>query len=293
MPIIDVRAEIDIPIILLATDVSASSQLAAAYAKALAHRFSSTVELTHIVDLSVAEASDSTLIGLAIDERRREGKEGLERLTREFPKNRTQIKEAEALSVPEAILASAHDSKADLIVMGTASKHGFKKLILGSTAESVIRRATCPVLTVGPHVAAPSHDPLAFQTIVYATDFSQQAAKAAAYAFSFAQDSGAHLYLCYVLGVHKPKDSEKPLLQASFERSLKQLIPPSAYDWCSPECVVEHGDSAEAILGLAERVHADLIVLGARKATFWLKYVETGLTPSILAGAKCPVLTIC
>lgn len=293
MPIIDVRAETEIPIILLAVDFSASSQMAAAYAKALAHRFSSTVQLIHIMDLSLTIAVGTAPTALTIDEMRREGKEKLERLSREFPKNRTRIKEAEAFSVPEAILASAHDSKADLIVMGTTSKHGLEKLMLGSTAETVIREATCPVLTVGPQAAAPSHDPLAFQTIVYATDFSEQAAKAATYAFSFAQDSGAHLYLCYVLGVHKPKDSEKLLLQASFERSLKQLIPSSAYDWCSPECVVEHGDSAEAILGLAERVHADLIVLGARKANFWLKYIETGLTPSILAGAKCPVLTVC
>ena len=130
--------------------------------------------------------------------------------------------------------------------MGTASKHGLEKLILGSTAETVIRRSTCPVLTVGPHVGAPPQDPLTFRTIVYATDFSGQAAKAAIYALSFAQDSGAHLYLCHVLGVSKPKGSEKPLLQASFERSLKKLIPQSAYDWCNPECVIEHGDTAEA-----------------------------------------------
>ncbi len=38
---------------------------------------------------------------------------------------------------------------------------------------------------------------------------------------------------------------------------------------------------------------ADLIVLGARKSSFWLEYVETGVTPAILAAAKCPVLTIC
>ncbi len=293
MPVIDQRADIAIQTIVLATDFSLPSEKAAAYAKTLAHRFGSTVELTHVIDLSVATPSEGALIGLAVDEKRRESTEKLERLSRNFSGTRTRIKKLEAFSSSAAILKSAKDSMADLIIMGTASKHGLEKLVVGSTAETVIRKSTCPVLTVGPHVPAPPQDPLAFQKIVFATDFSEQAAKAAIYALSFAQDSGAHLYFCHVLGVRRPKDSEKPVLQASFERSLKKLIPQSAYDWCSPECVIEHGDTAEAILGLAERVQADLIVLGARKASFWLEYVETGVTPSILAAAKSPVLTVC
>ena len=56
---------------------------------------------------------------------------------------------------------------------------------------------------------------------------------------------------------------------------------------------VEHGDAAKAILELAERVEADLIVLGARKATFWLTHVVHGLTPDLLAQATCPVMTVC
>ncbi len=293
MPVIDERAEIAIQTIILATDFSPASEKAAAYAKALAHRFGSTVELAHVIDLSVASNSEAALVGLSVDEMRREGKEKLNQLLNTFSGTHTRIKELEAFSLPSAILSLVKDSEANLIVMGTASKHGLEKLMLGSTAETVIRKSTCPVLTVGPQVATPPHDPLAFRSIVYATDFSPQAAKAAIYALSFAQDSGAHLYFCHVLGVHEMKGSEKPVLQASFERSLKKLIPQSAYDWCSPECVIEHGDTASAILGLAERVQADLIVLGARKSSFWLEYVETGVTPAILAAAKCPVLTIC
>jgi nucleotide-binding universal stress UspA family protein len=57
--------------------------------------------------------------------------------------------------------------------------------------------------------------------------------------------------------------------------------------------VVEHGEAARTILDLAERVGADLIVLGARKSSFWLTRVERGLTPALLAEATCPVLTVC
>jgi hypothetical protein len=71
------------------------------------------------------------------------------------------------------------------------------------------------------------------------------------------------------------------------------MIPESSYDRCSPECVVELGNSADAILRLAERVQADLIVLGARRASFWLTHIERGLTPEFLARAVCPVMTVC
>ena len=45
----------------------------------------------------------------------------------------------------------------------------------------------------------PPKQPINFQRIVYATDFSPEAAKACVFALSFAQDFGAHLYLCHVL----------------------------------------------------------------------------------------------
>jgi nucleotide-binding universal stress UspA family protein len=139
---------------------------------------------------------------------------------------------------------------------------------------------------VGPHATTPGDAPLVFQNIVYATDFSAEAAKAAVYALSFAQDSGSHLYFCYVLGLQIDAAAKREFVEGAFQSALKRMIPESSYDWCSPKCVVEHGDAAKAILELAERVHADLIVLGARKASFWLTHVERGVTPDLLAQAS-------
>jgi nucleotide-binding universal stress UspA family protein len=56
---------------------------------------------------------------------------------------------------------------------------------------------------------------------------------------------------------------------------------------------VKHGDVSEAILSLAVRVKADLIVLGARHSSFWLTHVARGLTSELLAQATCPVMTVC
>jgi nucleotide-binding universal stress UspA family protein len=48
----------------------------------------------------------------------------------------------------DAILACANEVGADLIVMGTHGYTGIKHALLGSSAERVVRLASCPVLTV-------------------------------------------------------------------------------------------------------------------------------------------------
>ena len=295
MPVIGERVSVSVKKILLATDFSSASEKAASYARALARRFSSTVEIAHVFDPAVVTSYDEAIVGLPVNERWRTANEDLERLCNDLAASeinvRTTLQEGHR---PFAdLLKIAKDHEVDLIVAGTESKSGVERLLLGSTAEQLIRNAECPVLTVGPHAKPPADAPLAFQRIVYATDFSAEAAKAAVYALSFAQDSGAHLYFCYVLGLQIDTTAKSEFLDGAFQSALKRMIPESSYDWCSPECVVEHGNAAKAILELAERVHADLIVLGARKASFWLTRVERGVTPDLLAQAACPVMTVC
>ena len=48
----------------------------------------------------------------------------------------------------EEILRYANENKIDIIVIGTFGKSGLDRVIFGSTAEKVVRGATCPVLTV-------------------------------------------------------------------------------------------------------------------------------------------------
>jgi universal stress protein A len=62
--------------------------------------------------------------------------------------------------VPPArtIVRFAEEQGADLIVMGTHGWTGFRHLILGSTAENVVRTAKCPVLTVRSEVSETDDD---------------------------------------------------------------------------------------------------------------------------------------
>ncbi len=295
MPVISDQVGLTLDRIVLATDFSPVSEAAAVFAEGLAKRFSSNLTLAHVVDLSVATRSDQAVVGLHIDDMRRNSAEQLEHLLGEaiFAGVRATAQTLEAHNPAAALVGLSEQLKADIIVTGTHARHGLEKAILGSCAEAIIRHASCPVLTIGPKVPVPAADAFSFHTVVFATDFSSGAAKQAATALAFAQDSVANIYLCHILKYPGEDISDTLGLHLKFEGELENLMPNSIYDWCSPECVVEQGKVAPHILDLAKKVGADLIVLGAKRSASWYAHLSEGTVGHVVANAECPVMTIC
>lgn len=294
MAVIGNQVGLTVDRIVLATDFSPSSESATEYAKVLAKRFSSNLTLAHVVDLSVATRSEQAVVGYPIDDMRRSSSENMERLLKDLISDRIRAtaQTLEAHNPAAAIVGLAEQIKADLIVAGTHSRHGLNKAILGSCAEGIFRHASCPVLTIGLKVKAPPNGNIAFNRIVFATDFTSTTAEKAAVALAFAQDSIATIYLCHVLKSAGKDISDTFVLQVKFESELRKLVPQSTFDWCTPECVVELGEVAPHILGLARRVEADLIILGARRSSTWFAHLADGVVGHVLANTECPVMTI-
>jgi nucleotide-binding universal stress UspA family protein len=292
MTILGNPVEVSLDNILFATDFSASAGTAKAYVQALAERYRSQVRLMHVVDLSAA--SEAPGADFSIDVLRKVGRESLSRLKSELDWEKIPVETvlSEAVDPAAAILEATEQGSTNLLVIGTRGHKGLATLVLGSTAERLIHQARFPILTIGPAVRPPKQ-PLGFQKIVYATDFSPEAAKACVFALSFAQDFGAHLFLCHVLpepaGIHEAGDHE---LNARFTNALHRLVPDVAREWCEPECVLEHGYAADGILLLAQRVKADLIVIGTRRTSHWFDNFKTGVAFQVISSSQCPVLTI-
>jgi nucleotide-binding universal stress UspA family protein len=292
MTILGNPVEVSLDNILFATDFSASAGTAKAYVQALAERYRSQVRLMHVVDLSAA--SEPPGADFSIDVLRKVGRESLSRLKSELDWEKIPVETvlSEAVDPAAAILEATEQGSTNLLVIGTRGHKGLATLVLGSTAERLIHQARFPILTIGPAVRPPKQ-PLSFQKIVYATDFSPEAAKACVFALSFAQDFGAHLFLCHVLpepaGIHEAGDHE---LNARFTNALQGLVPDVAREWCEPECVLEHGYAADGILLLAQRVKADLIVIGTRRTSHWFDNFKTGVAFQVISSSQCPVLTI-
>ncbi len=205
------------------------------------------------------------------------------------------------------ILTRAVSLRADLIVMGTHGAGGFEHLLLGSITEKVLRRATCPVLTVPPRAHATSSLP--FKRLLCAVDFSEWSLEALKLAVSIARESGAALTLLHVLEwpweePPTPAFDELPAEQASAlieyrryaEKSararLRSLVPDAARDRVTATSEVLHGKAYAGILRAAGEEHADLIVLGVhgRRAVDVMFLGST--TNQVVRRATCPVLTL-
>jgi nucleotide-binding universal stress UspA family protein len=287
MEVLQTRPTVTLNKIMYATDFSSTAEEAGKYVEALAQRFNSTVDIAH----ALYPAEDETPLP---EELRRDHEERLLLKLTQFRDAGIKTCFAQSTDGPlsEALLLMEKQFQPDLIVTGTTSKSTLDRLTHGSTAEHLIREAPCPVLTVGPNAKPPNDGPLLFEKIVFATDFSKTTDRAAELALAFAENAGAHLWITHVTSTRR-EDLTLPdgLGEREFRRKLQELIPQAVYDWCLPTYTVEHGSPAQGILDLANRVHADLIVMGARDPSFWLMHLHRGVTQDVLAQAPCPVLT--
>jgi len=184
----------------------------------------------------------------------------------------------------------------DLIVMGTHGRKGVSRALLGSAAEEIFRKASCPVLTVGPHVSQNTERRLAMKQILFATDFSPESLAALPFAVSLAQEHQSNLTLLNVTGkaevgelVHAGQYAESTL------RRLQSLVPAGAELWCEPKCRVEQGPEAEKIMEVAIALGADLIVLGVRApqgGAGATTHLLQSIAHQVVVNAQCPVLTV-
>lgn len=134
--------------ILVPIDFSANATRALDYACDLAAKLGATVHLVHglgaaLPELNVA-LSEQMLRSLTDG-----SKLALDQLATE---RRAKANIGQVLVVPgdarDAILSTARDLGADLVVMGTHGRRGFSRMVLGSVADHIVRRAPCPVLTI-------------------------------------------------------------------------------------------------------------------------------------------------
>jgi nucleotide-binding universal stress UspA family protein len=194
----------------------------------------------------------------------------------------------------------------DLVVVGTRGRGGLKKLVLGSVAEEVLRRAACPVLTVGPNVAPADPERTEFKTILFATDFGPASDRAFAYALSLAEDCQAKLVLLHMVppmpvadigpGVYGPGiylaqqlTEWQATMKKESMRRLKALVPAGAKLRSQPECLVGFDFLPEGILDTAAAHNVELIVMGANRvaSAAAASHAPWALTHDIICGAKC------
>lgn len=123
----------------------------------MASKFGSRLTLLHLASISVPAQSvgfDTSgkiyeTLALVLQERSLKARISLAELQKHVESRKINVKSI-VVDTPESlahgICRVADEEKADLVVIGSHSRHGLKRMFLGSVAEKVVHLSTVPVL---------------------------------------------------------------------------------------------------------------------------------------------------
>jgi nucleotide-binding universal stress UspA family protein len=199
------------------------------------------------------------------------------------------------------ILAVADRDDADLICLGTHGREGFERLVLGSVAEKILRKAKSPVLTVSEPGTEEAFEPAPFDRIVCAVDFAEMSLKALEHGVSLAAASGGKLTLVNVVEWFLEEPGWEAAVSApdyrremedSVRKRLEGLVPEGVREKCEVHVVVRSGKAYREVLTFAEEADASLIILGVRGRNPLDIMLFGSTAHHVVRHSKCPVLTV-
>lgn len=292
-----VRDDISLRHILFATDFSSVADSAFAYAARIAESYHATLYVAHVIDLEPFDIGDSESTPAIIRQLHEQAEQKIHCLLKTRPVHmaacETIVTEGVVAEVLVDLLRRNH---IDLAVLGTHGRRAFKKLVLGSIAEEVLRMAECPVLTVSPESAL-TPPRVELRHILYLLQLQPDSSEAAKHAVSLAQRFGANLT---VMNVREDLRSS-----AAEEEKREGIIEPFKY-WIEDHISEDSdlcnrvrfergfGPARQAILDFVSKAAVDLIVMSIAHVdpviAAHLPIPDTAY--QLITRAPCPVLTI-
>jgi len=205
---------------------------------------------------------------------------------------RRMVEKAE--DAAEKILAISRAENVDLIMMPTSGIGRYRRFILGSVTAKVLHDADCPVWT-GVHLEqAPPLEALRIQNVVCAVDLKPHSERVLAWAQQISSEYQAALYVVHATSAHETRparyfDAELALhLEMEGKEAIQEFLNARRVEAAID---VHGGEVAHVVRCAAQRLHADLVVIG--------RSFENGLVGrlrenaySIIRQSPCPVVSV-
>lgn len=279
--------------VLFATDFSDTSQTAFSRALQLCLLFGARLSILHVFEYGITPP----LLGDPLIETDRfyeKAKFALDELEQAARHAKVICTASIVSGIPSSIILETITSRdIHLVILGTRSAHGFERLVFGSTAEAVLRKASCPVFTVGPLVRSTAESIQAEGPVIFATDFQGTPVRAVGYAALFSKLMEVPLHCLHALPLTFEGTSRSHFIPQIMTDALHHLAAENGKTIDPPVCAIAYGSEISAtVLGYAKQHNAKLIVLGVRKAPMLASHVPAHVAYRIIAEAPCPVLTM-
>jgi len=275
---------------MVATDFSATAQIALTHGLALARRYGAKIYLVHMISPELFRSVPREVRTEAWERAREHVHHEMSALVRlaELRKFRHQTVVEEG-NISAGVLRLVREHAIDLLVIGTQGHRGVKRMLLGSVAEKLFRQSPCPVLIVPPRAG----EHAGIGRIVYPTDFSKHSLQVAPHAMSLARHYRAKLILLHVVqGAAVNTVDELTRQRRQVETRMRRAVLGKTNLAQQPVVEVEFGDPAQKIRKIAAEWQSDLVVLGVRRAKATAAHLAEGTAYQVVRQSPCAVLTI-
>jgi nucleotide-binding universal stress UspA family protein len=299
--------------ILVPVDFSECSGLAVRLAGRFAGAFQAEMDLLHVVE--VLEFVPDENAGSALGNEplaefaEKQGRAKLEALVADCARQGLKIRRAitERGRPSDVVVDVAKRGNYDLVTIATHGRTGFNRVLLGSVAERIVRRAPCPVLSArAPGVKAHSTP----RRVLVPVDYSSYSRAALEYAGFLAKAFGAELDVVHVWDrptyvsedvVIQDRDGRRSTLTEMIvenaEREMSDFLRQATSEKGSravelPKHRLLSGEPVSTLLRELEKGSHDLVVLGTQGRT-GLKHLLLGsVAERLVRLSPVPVVTV-
>jgi nucleotide-binding universal stress UspA family protein len=296
--------------ILVPIDFSKMSIQAIKTASRLARRFAASIHLAHVRQFDyaadfVAPAPPIVPFSFMPYEQNEETSvvKGLNAVAREYGVSPASCHVLSGAPPFDEICRVAHKIPADLIVMPTHGRTGFKHVFLGSTAERIVQHSSCPVLVArGNALQSKNGTRLTVNTILVPVDFSDCSREAVQFAIGFANEFGARIvllhatYLGYIYSSEGNAIYDVPALQEAArenaERQMRELVRNVKFGRVKFETWLTDGSPALDICAFAKQHDVDLIITSTHGLTGFKHVLIGSIAEQVVRHAPCSVLVV-
>ena len=292
--------------ILCPVDFSEESRRGLEHAAAIARRWGSRLEVLHVFQAAspfdVVPSDDDTAV---TDPQLDMLRTALETFVQPIAGDAAvTLRLLHGTAARRPIVREADAIDADLLVIGSHGRSGLERFLLGSTSDSIVKSATCPVLVV-PSGAGPAHDGR-FRRILCGVDFSAPSLRAYRYAVQLAAaDDPDDAELTLLHAIEMPPELRDRQIAAAFDvaavRKAAQVAARQRLERLSPgndalpvriAARVAEGRADRQIVEAARQLHADVIVLGIHGRNVVDRWLFGSNTQAVIGDAPCPVLLL-
>jgi nucleotide-binding universal stress UspA family protein len=192
----------------------------------------------------------------------------------------------------EQILNFLQERKVDRVIMGAHTPGPIGKLLVGSVAETLLRRADVPVTIVGPYLITGTYRDYLTRTILCVVTGYRLSDAVVRFAAEIAARNKARLVLLQSIPPQESEDVLAGCSLAELEKELLEMVPDKLRKKLSAEALAVFGDPTEELLYQSQVLNANLIVMDAHEATHFAAVTNASVIYKVLAYAHCPVLTL-